>query len=128
MTVGMPARQMQETFHQCCPTYRKGTNSSCIIWISLSHVLVVRGLISHDEGRAGLANLCLTICESVRSRCIQFSDCIEDYAKAGLMHLSCPVANLTRLSNAPAFPAASAEYTGRHPQKRNARFLNLALS
>jgi hypothetical protein len=38
----------------------------------LSHVLVVRGLISHDEGQASLANQDLAIFDSVRSRCIQF--------------------------------------------------------
>ncbi len=94
MTVCTPASQMQETFDQCCPAYRKGTDTSCMIWISF-HVLVVRGLISHDEGQAGRANQDLAICKSVRSRCIQFSDCLEDYAEASLMHLRSPVANLT---------------------------------
>ncbi len=34
MTISTPASQMQETFHQCSPAYSKGTNTSCMIWIS----------------------------------------------------------------------------------------------
>jgi hypothetical protein len=56
-------------------------------------MLVLRRLISHDEGQAGLAHKYLAICESVSRRCIEFSDCVEDYVQSKLMHFSDPVFN-----------------------------------
>jgi hypothetical protein len=54
----------------------------------------LRRLIAHDEGQAGLAHKNLAICESVSRRRIEFSDCLEDYVHAKLMHFGDPVANL----------------------------------
>ena len=58
-------------------------------------MLVLRRLISHHKGQAGLADQNLAICESVSGRCIEFSDGLEDYAKANLMHLSGSFTNPT---------------------------------
>ena len=58
-------------------------------------MLVLRRLISHKEGQADLPHQNLAICKSVSSRCIEFSDCLEDYAQASLMHLSGSNANIS---------------------------------